>query len=97
MRILAITLALAISGCATQDYQQYASTQTAIATTNPATMGAQIGKITGISIDISQASIATSAGAVLASVQGTLKPGDRCSITAGIARKTPPSSQTYAL
>jgi len=30
-----------------------------IATTNPATMGAQIGKITGISIDISQASIAT--------------------------------------
>ncbi len=30
-----------------------------IATTNPATMGAQIGKITGISIDISQAAIAT--------------------------------------
>jgi len=31
-----------------------------VATTDPATMGAQVGKITGISIDISEASIATS-------------------------------------
>jgi len=50
-----------------------------------------------LSVSSGTARIATSAGAVLASVQGTLKPGDRCSITAGIARKTPPSSQTYAL
>jgi len=81
MRILAIITTLAISGCATQDYQQYAST-----------VPGQV-----LSVSSGTARIATSAGAVLASVQGTLKPGDRCSITAGIARKTPPSSQTYAL
>ena len=50
-----------------------------------------------LSVAGSTARIATPSGAVLASMQGALKPGDRCSISAGIARKTPASSHTYAL
>jgi len=50
-----------------------------------------------LSVAGSTARIATPGGAVLASMQGTLKAGDRCSITAGIARKTPASTHTYAL
>jgi len=70
----------------------YALSQITALLSAPASVPGQV-----LSVSSGTARIATPAGAVLASVQGTLKPGDRCSVTAGIARKTPPSSQTYQL
>jgi len=70
----------------------YALSEIAALLRTPATVAGHVLGISG-----STARIATPGGAVLASVQGALKTGDRCTITAGIARKAPASSNTYAL
>jgi len=70
----------------------YALSQITALLSAPASVPGQV-----LSVSAGTARIATPGGAVLASVQGTLKPGERCTITAGIARKTPTSRHTYAL